>query len=153
MSCSSFEWIIINYENQMIHIDISTLSIVLGIIATLLSGAIWVMAMASRISSRVTNEKNRITKLENDLSDLRISANLKIEKVEFNQKELQALTNSEKEVNEAFRHKYKTSLDHLCELIEMKFTDFDKSFNQFRELIATKIDLAVAKSKIEKEKR
>lgn len=56
----------------MIQVDLTTVSLVIGILATLLAGALWVMSLISRVSIRATNIERdiktldeRTTKVEN----------------------------------------------------------------------------------------
>ena len=108
--------------------DLGTISVMLIIITTLISGAVWVVSLFSRVSVRIVNQ-------ERDLVSLKASV-LKIDN----------RTLAEQKENEAFRHKYKTTVESLYLLIESKFTDFDKHFMDFKDLIQTKIDLAISKN-------
>jgi hypothetical protein len=49
---------------------------------------------------------------------------------------------------EAFKHKYKATVETIFELIKQKFDDFDKNFKNFEKHMEVKIDLAIAQSQI-----
>ena len=113
----------------MLTVDFPTISIILSIIGVLMGGAIWVLSLIYRVSSQITTEKNRINSLEKNHDDLK------------------KITEKEKEENEAFRHKYKTSLDQMRELFAIQMESLQKSIANTKETLCLKIDLALEKKK------
>ena len=113
----------------MFTVDFPTISVILSIIGVLTGGAIWVLSLIYRVSSQITNEKNRINALEKNHDDLK------------------KITEKEKEENEAFRHKYKTSLDQMRELFKIQMESLQKSIESTKEILLAKIDLALKDKK------
>ena len=72
--------------------------------------------------------------------------NLTFKSVELKLEEVDRRTIKEQKDNEAFRHKYKTTVEGLFELIKIKFEDMDKNFKNFEKLVETRIDLAISKN-------
>ena len=72
--------------------------------------------------------------------------NLTFKRVELKLEEVDRRTIKEQKDNEAFRHKYKTTVENLFELIKIKFEDMDKNFKNFEKLVETRIDLAIYKN-------
>ena len=72
--------------------------------------------------------------------------NLTFKRVELKLDEVDKRTIKEQKDNEAFRHKYKTTVENLFELIKIKFEDMDKNFKNFEKLVETRIDLAIYKN-------
>jgi hypothetical protein len=72
--------------------------------------------------------------------------NLTFKRVELKLDEVDRRTIKEQKDNEAFRHKYKTTVEGLFELIKIKFEDMDKNFKNFEKLVETRIDLAISKN-------
>ena len=72
--------------------------------------------------------------------------NLTFKRVELKLDEVDKRTIKEQKDNEAFRHKYKTTVEGLFELIKIKFEDMDKNFKNFEKLVETRIDLAISKN-------
>lgn len=109
-------------------IDFNTISIVLGIITTLMVGAIWVLTLIYRISSQITGERKRIDSLEEK------------------QKDTRSIVDREKEINETFRHKYKTSVEQMAELMKLKFESIEEIIKKNQEILSLKIEF-VSKNK------
>ena len=95
----------------MVSIDLTTISLILGIFSTLSIGAIWVLVMVSKVSSRLTLEQTRITKLDIDYKDL-------LKKFDL-----------EKDLNTKFRHSYAKTADSLISSLEHLQTVFDLKLN------------------------
>ena len=72
--------------------------------------------------------------------------NLTFKRVELKLDEVDKRTIKEQKDNEAFRHKYGTTVGNLFELIKIKFEDMDKNFKNFEKLVETRIDLAIYKN-------
>ena len=72
--------------------------------------------------------------------------NLTFKRVELKLEEVDRRTIKEQKDNEAFRHKYKTTVEGLFELIKIKFEDMDKNFKNYEKLVETRIDLAISKN-------
>lgn len=72
--------------------------------------------------------------------------NLTFKRVELKLDEVDRRTTEEQKDNEAFRHKYKTTVEGLFDLIKIKFEDMDKNFKNFEKLVETRIDLAISKN-------
>ena len=98
-----------------------------AILATVFSGINFVVISIAKTFWSLTYKKTeeRLTKLESE-------------------------TNKDRAENEAFRHKYKATTESIYILLDSKFSDFDKHFQDFKELIETKIDLAVSRSQNDK---
>lgn len=111
--------------------DIAT---IIGIASIFITGANFVIISIAKSFWSLTYKKteSRVLDIERKLGEIE-------DKLEKESKE-----------NEAFRHKYKTTVDTLFLLIESKFQDFDKSFISFKELIITKIELAIARNNEDK---
>lgn len=100
----------------------------LGILGILLGGALWVLQLVTRLS-------NKIITLERDCQETRTKLNA-----------LEIKTDEDREENSQFRHKHESSVKSLYVLIETKFSDSSKHWEDFKELIITKIDLAISKN-------
>jgi hypothetical protein len=72
--------------------------------------------------------------------------NLTFKRVELKLDEVDKRTINEQKDNEAFRHKYKTTVEGLFELIKIKFEDMDKNFKNFEKLVEAQINLAISKN-------
>lgn len=114
------------------NIDLATVSVTLGIFTTIALGAVWVVGLFSRLSVRLYSTEKEITELKHDLNAL------------------DERTFSDQKDNEAFRHKYKTSVENLFELIKLRFDDWDKTLTSFKTLMDAKIDLAISKNENKK---
>lgn len=111
--------------------DVST---IVGIASIFIAGANFVVITVARAFWNLTfktkekNDEKRFARIDEE-----------IEKLKQNHLE-------EKGENEAFRHKYKTTVEGLYLLIESKFKDFDKHFADFKEMMSDKIDLAISRN-------
>ena len=72
--------------------------------------------------------------------------NLTFKRVELKLEEVDRRTIKEQKDSETFRHKYKTNVEGLFELIKIKFDDMDKNFKNFEKFVETRIDLAISKN-------
>jgi hypothetical protein len=72
--------------------------------------------------------------------------NLTFKRVELKLDEVDKRTIKEQKDNEAFRHRYKTTVEGLFELIKIKFEDMDKNFKSFEKLVEAQINLAISKN-------
>jgi len=113
----------------MLNIDLSAIATIFGIATTIFGAFVYIITITGRVSSKVKEMEMTINNVKEKLSGVD-------NRTFLDQKE-----------NEAFRHKYKTTVEHLCTLIESKFTDFSKQFDAFKELIDTKLDLNKEKNK------
>lgn len=114
--------------------DLGTISLMLGIISTITIGAVWVVSLFSRLAVRMSSQ-------EKEVSVLKIAVSKIDERTLIDQRD-----------NEAFRHKYKSSVESLMELIKIRFDDWDKSLQSFKTLMETKIDLAISKNENKRSK-
>jgi len=111
--------------------DIAT---ILGMVSILITGANFVALglfktfWSLTFTRKEKSDEERFKKIEKDIAEHKIA------------------TSKDKEENEAFRHEYKTTVKGLYVLIESKFKDFDRHFDDFKELVVTKIDLAISKN-------
>lgn len=105
-----------------------------GIAATLIAGANFVIITVAKtfwsltFKSKAESDEKRFNKIEEELVKLR------------------TITNKDREENDAFRHKYKATVESLFELIKVKFEDFDKNFNRFESSVKMQIELAISKN-------
>lgn len=113
----------------MLNTDLSAIATIFGIAATIFGGIIWAVTIIGKVCSKVKE-------IEMTVGDLK-------EKLVI----VDNRTSSEQKENDAFRHKYKTTVESLYILIESKFTDFSTQFNSFKELIDVKLDLNAEKNK------
>jgi uncharacterized protein YoxC len=113
----------------MLNIDLSAVATIFGIATTIFGAFVYIITITGKVSSKVKEMEMTINNVKEKLSGV------------------DNRTSSDQKENEAFRHKYKTTVEHLCTLIESKFTDFSKQFDAFKELIDTKLDLNAEKSK------
>ena len=114
--------------------DLGTISLMLGIISTITIGAVWVVSLFSRLAVRMASQ-------EKEVGVLKIAVSKIDERTLVDQRD-----------NEAFRHKYKSSVESLMELIKIRFDDWDKSLQSFKSLMETKIDLAISKNENKRSK-
>lgn len=114
--------------------DLKDIAALAGIASIIFTGINFVVMTVAKVFWNLTfnkkkeDDEKRFVKIEGEIFAIKESAS------------------RDKEENEAFRHKYKTTVDSLYILIESKFKDFDKHFCDFKELIQAKIDLAIAKN-------
>jgi len=101
---------------------------VFAVFATIISGAVWVVGLVTRVAGKIKEVDMKVEALEKKIISV------------------DSRTISDQKDNEAFRHKYKTTVEGLVELIKIKFEDLDKNFARFEELIRTQIELAIAKN-------
>lgn len=113
----------------MLNVDLSAIATIFGIATTIFGAFAYVITITGKVSSKVKEIEMTVDGVKEKLSIV------------------DNRTSSDQKENEAFRHKYKTTVEHLCTLIESKFTDFSKQFDAFKELIDTKLDLSTEKSK------
>ena len=113
----------------MLNIDLGAIATIFGIVTTIFGAFVYIITITGRASSKVKEMQMIIDGIKEKLTIV------------------DNRTSSDQKENEAFRHKYKTTVEHLCTLIESKFTDFSKQFDAFKELIDTKLDLSTEKSK------
>lgn len=100
----------------------------LGILGILLGGALWVLQLVTRLSNKIITIERDNKETKEEISALKKS------------------TDEDREKNSQFRHKHESSVKSLYVLIETKFSDSSKHWEDFKELIATKIDLAISKN-------
>ena len=100
----------------------------LSILAVLIGGALWVLQLVTRLSNRMITLERDCESIKTELDTLEIK------------------TNKDREENSQFRHKHESSVKSLYVLIETKFSDSSKHWEDFKELITTKIDLAISKN-------
>lgn len=113
----------------MLNIDLSAVATIFGIATTIFGAFVYIITITGRVSSKVKEIEMTINNVKEKLSG--------VDKRTF----------SDQKENEAFRHKYKTTVEHLCTLIESKFTDFSDKFTAFKDLIDVKLDLSAEKGK------
>jgi L-arabinose isomerase len=113
----------------MLNTNLNTIATIFGITATIFGGIIWVVTIIGKVCSKVKE-------IEMTVDDVK-------EKLVI----VDNRTSSEQKENEAFRHKYKTTVESLYILIESKFTDFSKQFEGFKQLIDLKLDLNTERNK------
>lgn len=113
----------------MLNVDLSAVATIFGIATTIFGAFVYIITITGKVSSKVKEMEMIIHGLKEKLSIV------------------DKRTSSDQKENEAFRHKYKTTVEHLCTLIESKFTDFSKQFEGFKELIEVKLDLNTERSK------
>ena len=113
----------------MRNVDLSAVATIFGIATTLFGAFVYIITITGRVSSKVKEMQMTVDGVKEKLSII------------------DKRTSSDEKKNEAFRHKYKTTVEHLCTLIESKFTDFSKQFENFKELIEVKLDLNTERSK------
>lgn len=101
---------------------------IFAILATIISGAVWVVSLVGRVTAKIKE------------------VDMKVEAVEKKLSGVDTRTIADQKDNEAFRHKYKTTVEGLVELIKIKFEDLDKNFSRFEELIKTQIELAISRN-------
>jgi len=113
----------------MLNIDLSAVATIFGIATTIFGAFVYIITITGRVSSKVKEIEMTINNVKEKLSTVD-------NRTFLDQKE-----------NEAFRHKYKTTVENLYMLIESKFSDFSKQFEGFKELIEVKLDLNKEKNK------
>jgi hypothetical protein len=113
----------------MLNIDLSAVATIFGIATTIFGTFVYIITITGRVSSKVKEMEMTINNLKEKLSGV------------------DNRTSSDQKENEAFRHKYKTTVENLYMLIESKFKDFSKQFEAFEKLIDTKLDLNKAINK------
>jgi hypothetical protein len=113
----------------MLNIDLSAVATIFGIATTIFGAFVYIITITGRVSSKVKEMEMTIDNVKEKLSAV------------------DNRTSSDQKENEAFRHKYKTTVESLYILIESKFTDFGKQFTAFKDLIDVKLDLNKEKSK------
>ena len=113
----------------MLNIDLSAIATIFGIATTIFGAFVYIITITGRVSSKVKEIEMTINNVKEKLSGV------------------DERTFSDQKENEAFRHKYKTTVESLYILIESKFTDFGEKFTAFKDLIDVKLDLNAERSK------
>ena len=113
----------------MLNVDLSAIATIFGIATTIFGAFVYVITITGKVSSKVKEMEMIIHGVKEKLSIV------------------DKRTSSDQKENEAFRHKYKTTVENLYILIESKFTDFSEKFTAFKDLIDVKLDLNAERSK------
>ena len=113
----------------MLNVDLSAIATIFGIVTTIFGAFVYIITITGKVSSKVKEMEMTVDGVKEKLSIV------------------DNRTSSDQKENEAFRHKYKTTVESLYILIESKFTDFGEKFTAFKDLIDVKLDLNAERSK------
>lgn len=104
-------------------LDLATIATILGIMATLLTGAVWVMSLVNKVTARVVTQYEHIKNLEKNF-----------EKLEETVKDHESK-------NAYFRHNFESvtkslevyisgKIESLTEVINIKFKNLEEKINE-----------------------
>lgn len=117
--------------------SIQDISSIIGVGAIFVSGANFVIVAFWKLTFK--------RKEEDDIQ--------KFEQMSKRIDQLDHRADEDRRSNEAFRHKYKSTVENLYELIKLRFDDWDKNLDSFKKAVEDKIDLAILKNEKRNEKR
>lgn len=122
-------------------LDLSTIAVIFGIISTLIGGAVWVMSLVNKITTRVVTQEKDVATLKTTTTNLEKSINdyqIRIINVENN------IANYSKDLT-----RLTESMNHLTEKLQKMADDLHKLINivnnktmekQYAEEMMKKID-------------
>lgn len=104
-------------------LDLSTIAAIFGIIATLITGAVWVMSLVNKVTARVVTQSEHIKNLEKNVE------------------KLEATVKDHESKNSYFRHNFESvtkgleiyisgKIESLTEVINIKFKNLEEKINE-----------------------
>lgn len=107
------------------NLDLSTIAAIFGIIATLITSAVWVMSLVNKITTRVVSQEKDLASLKKDVESLE-----------------RTVKNHESK-NSYFRHNFdpvtKSIFDKIDDLEEAIKSSIQQGFTNIKELFDEKI--------------
>lgn len=111
--------------NLTMNFDLSTIAAIFGIIATLITGAVWVMSLVNKVTTKVVSQEKDLTVLKQDIDNLK------------------KVVDNHESKNSYFRHNFdpvtKSIFNKIDNLEETIKSSIQQGFANIKELFDEKI--------------